>query len=62
MRRDISGCGEVRVETHHDLPASEFEHPGAIAGAVAFLASDTARCVTGDPLRVDARLAQTSFE
>jgi AraC family transcriptional regulator len=29
IRQDISGCGEVMVETHHDLPASEFEHPGA---------------------------------
>jgi AraC family transcriptional regulator len=28
VRRDISGRGEVMVETHYDLPASDFELPG----------------------------------
>jgi AraC family transcriptional regulator len=28
VRRDISGCGEVLVETHYNLPASDFETPG----------------------------------
>jgi AraC family transcriptional regulator len=29
IRRDISGCGEVLIETHYDLPPSDFEVPGS---------------------------------
>lgn len=57
MNRDMIGTPQRRERTLARIPQGRFGEPEDLAGAVAFLASDAARYVTGQILPVDGGMS-----